>query len=1144
MGERISLLHVDSDEDFLSMASRLIRERTDSMNVNSVSSVEEAQEFLDENNVDCVLCDYEMPDIDGLEFLNEVRKDYPKLPFILLTGKGSEDLASEAISKGVTDYIRKEEFTRKEGIVCNRIENVVEKQRAQNALQESEEKYRTLIEQTQSAIYIYRGTEFLYFNQKVIEITGYSKNELYQINPFELIHPDDKENVKRRAEKRAKGEDAEKTYEAKIVTKNGEARHCKFSVRKTIYNGEEAFLGSVVDITEQKENQKELQKSKRKLEALFDNANDGILLMKDGEIVDFNDKVPQLLKAEESEVMNSCISDFAPEEQHDGSNTEDKKDKMLSKAMKDDEPVFIWTIKDKEGEEYQVEVSLTKISVEGEALVQAIVRDLSELQRVVEPLHNITRDLMKAKSIQEVLDIASEAAENMLGFAGTSIRRYNPENNSLELVSLGGVVNDDVDRPDFDVDTTPHGKAFKSGETIIDDIREDDEYDRDVFNQTMYVPIGNYGTMSAGIIESSFSERDRKLAEILAKNTESALEKVEIVEKLRESEKETEEKYSTLVEEANNAVTIFQDGKFVFANSRTGELVNIPENKMEEKLIGKPFTDFIAPEHREEIINRHKRRMNGEDVPSQYEAEALTADGERVSIELNLSMIEYNGEKAVMGIVRDISESKERERKMLEMQRATQEFFGKEDQEKISELAANKISNIFGFNIVTIHTEREDRLKPLSSTKEANKIFGEELIEYTKEDKQIWDAYKSQKSLKIGQAHKIMNKLPQEKIKSILTLPIKNHGVLTIYSEERNAFSSEDEQLGKLFSLSISAAMDRSEIEEKLKEERDRFAALFKTIPDPTAYIEAENDRAIVRSVNPAFEKVFGYSEDEVKGEPLDKYIVPEDKRDQSKKINREAQRGKKISREVKRKTKNGEKDFLLRSAGSEKGYAIYTDITDQKQREREINRQKERLEKFASVLSHDIRNPLNIAQGYVEIARESECEEGLDEIDSAHQRIENIVESMLEMARKGQTVTETEEVTLKSCVSEAWSMVSSKDADLKIEDDIEFRADRSRFLRILENMLRNAVEHGDTPVTIKIGALENNGFYIENSGEPIPDENKEEVFEYGFSGEGGTGFGLAIVKSIVDAHGWSINVSDSDLGGPRFEIELLESKL
>jgi signal transduction histidine kinase len=234
------------------------------------------------------------------------------------------------------------------------------------------------------------------------------------------------------------------------------------------------------------------------------------------------------------------------------------------------------------------------------------------------------------------------------------------------------------------------------------------------------------------------------------------------------------------------------------------------------------------------------------------------------------------------------------------------------------------------------------------------------------------------------------------------------------------------------------------------------------------------------------------------------------------------------------------------------------TDITHREQYRRQLERQNERLERFATLVSHDLRNPLSVAKGRVELALEEGTQpEHLEPASEALDRMEELIEELLTLARTGRQIDETETVRVATLATRSWEMVDAPDASLVVEEgfDTSVDADPERLQQLFENLFRNAVEHGSTSppsqaqedavehggadVTVTVGALDDaQGFYVADDGAGIPAEVRDEVFEPGVStAEQGTGFGLPIVREIVEAHGWRIHIAEAAGGGARFEI-------
>jgi signal transduction histidine kinase len=232
---------------------------------------------------------------------------------------------------------------------------------------------------------------------------------------------------------------------------------------------------------------------------------------------------------------------------------------------------------------------------------------------------------------------------------------------------------------------------------------------------------------------------------------------------------------------------------------------------------------------------------------------------------------------------------------------------------------------------------------------------------------------------------------------------------------------------------------------------------------------------------------------------------------------------------------------FDERDRNSAKVYARTATVTLRRiERERELEQNNERLEAFASVLAQDLRNPLNVVETRIEMARQSGEVADLDGVLDATDRIETIIADVLELARGGERVGETEPVRLADVVEDAWANVSTYQATLEVAYLPTLEGDRDRLVRLFENCFRNAVEHGGHHVEVTVGPMEDRrGFFVADDGPGFPEEDRLRVLEEGYSTTDGTGIGLAIVRQIAEAHSWAVAVAESEAGGARLEFEL-----
>ncbi|MFC7233063.1 sensor histidine kinase [Saliphagus sp. GCM10025308] len=153
----------------------------------------------------------------------------------------------------------------------------------------------------------------------------------------------------------------------------------------------------------------------------------------------------------------------------------------------------------------------------------------------------------------------------------------------------------------------------------------------------------------------------------------------------------------------------------------------------------------------------------------------------------------------------------------------------------------------------------------------------------------------------------------------------------------------------------------------------------------------------------------------------------------------------------------------------------------------------------------------------------------------------------MLTVAREGEWASDLEPIDLGAVTREAWENVTAENATLTVESSVTLEADRSPMLRLLENLFRNAIEHGSTddasPLTIRVGRLDRDGavdgFYVADDGHGIPESIRNEVFDSSVStGSEGIGLGLWVVREVAHGHGWSVSAVESEEGGARFEFE------
>ncbi|WP_247005455.1 ATP-binding protein [Halorientalis litorea] len=375
----------------------------------------------------------------------------------------------------------------------------------------------------------------------------------------------------------------------------------------------------------------------------------------------------------------------------------------------------------------------------------------------------------------------------------------------------------------------------------------------------------------------------------------------------------------------------------------------------------------------------------------------------------------------------------------------------------------------------------------------------------------------------------------------------------------------------------------------RVSAEKERWQSLFENDFTSIVDINVVGEKLVVEATNDRFDALAGVTAENAVGRPLFEVTEPYAE-DAEATLRNHIVEGRLFSTETSYRTTEGTKHFKLRLVPYNDGRAflIYQDETDiieaqqeleaavdQLERSNEqLEQSNEQLEQFASVVSHDLRNPLNVARSTVELLTadadpDAAPVEHYERLDWAHERMETLIDDMLALARQGKSVSEVEAVDLGALAAECWRTVEADDATLNIAVEKTIEADPNRLRQLFENLFRNSIEHGSTDsqrsssadgsvedgsgsdrsagdaagtgVTIRVLEIPG-GFAVADDGPGIPEDERDHVFETGYTTGGGTGFGLSIVADIAEAHGWDVSVTESEDGGARFEITGVET--
>ncbi|QWC20466.1 GAF domain-containing protein [Halorubrum sp. 2020YC2] len=699
-------------------------------------------------------------------------------------------------------------------------------------------------------------------------------------------------------------------------------------------------------------------------------------------------------------------------------------------------------------------------------------RDLREVNDQITAIHRFATELSEVEDVSAVSDRVVAAAEEILEFNRCVVARRRGDR--LVPTARSESVSPDEIRA-FDVDEGIVGYTARERRTVVvdnvsvdpadpDDLEDPassgpstsggpDHYrvgGRDSLDTTavadpvsddvrsaISVPIGKYAVFQAvSDGYAAFDDRDVEFAELIASHAANAIERIETETALRTERDRLAALFDNLPLPMARTV-VGADGERTLAQTNEAFLetfgYDAETSAYEEVVDGVVPPDPTRFDH-EELI--------AADEPTRLDVRRRTTDGLREFILHAIPVVQPEA-SVVYSIYADIDEQKRVERTLRKLHATTRGMFDGDDREEIAGVAARAAIDILEFpnSGVRLYDPEANVLRPTAISEEATEVFGARPA-FGPGDGRVWEAFDSGQPVVVDDLHAVDTAVGYGDLRSLLAVPLGNHGVMPLGSREPDFFDETDLQLARVLAANVTVALDHAERTEQL---RDRDAAL-----------------------------------------------------------------------------------------------------------QREIDR----LEKFAGLVSHDLRNPLNVASGGTDLARSLTDDpavlDELDRISDAHERMTQLIDDLLALARQGRTVDEIESVPLDAAAERAWRTVDTEGATLDVSSATSaVDADPERLRTLFENLFTNSVEHGSTGsrakpgdsvehgstgdgLTVSVGSLPD-GFYIADDGTGF-DIDPDEATSYGRSSTpGGTGFGLAIVREVAAAHGWEMSIDGDD--GARFEF-------
>ena len=1136
MGRSIRVLHVDDDPEFAAISAEYLQSVSADIAVDSTHSMQAALEHLDDG-VDCIVSDFEMPGGSGIMLLEQIRERYADLPFILFTGKGSEEIASRAISAGVTDYLQKRSGSEQFEILANRITNAVDRHRARL-------NYQEIFDKIPDGIILHKVPEgtILDANQQCCSLFGYSRDDMLECG-FDELHAEVAPFTTERAQMliRQAADDEPLTFEWLIKKSDGSFVPVEVHLTKTTIDGDERVMAAIRDITERKLNEHEHEQASKRMEMALDVTTAAIWEYDiEADTVTYHPEFHPVFQTRIEE-SSDYFERIHPEDR-------DRVARAFERAIDASEPFEV---------EFRTEVGGSTRWVEdyGEPLERSDGRQL---------MIGVARDITEQKARELVIEDERDRLSGLISTIPEPVAQLEMRDGEpiIQAVNHAYETTFGVDERDAighsnNEFVVPEGlleearlidQRILEGESVVREVRRQTvDGIRDFLLRSVPVGTNNDGHLDCFVIYIDISEQKRREEDLT----------------------ELKQRYQAYIEHASDVIAVIDENRTI---SYISPAVERMTGWDPDELTDRHLDSVVHPDDREVI---HSLFKHGEVGHTRGEFRVSTADDDWLWIEASVSE-QDDASYVING--RDISDRKRREE-----QRDQNEHYRQQLYQITSDPSIDPHETIgrlleLGCTSLDLSCGYVTRIDPSRSTYEVLRVAGHGVEEGLQND--LADTY-------------CQYTLDDDTIVAIASAEeegLEDHPAYT-----KHGFGCyiggrlivDDDQFGTVCFVDEAARPEGFSPEHKVFVElvcrwishiydrihREQVITELHHVATELAHCETEND--VFELTIEVASSLLDFDRSGIAIEEQGKLLVTA----MSEQLDFDAPPTMEVDEGVAGLTyQHGESylvsditEFEMAVPQMEIGSAISIPIGDigvfqviseqpeafderdlalsellirhtenaisRLQRERELRRQNERLEQFSNVLSHDLRNPLNVAAGHLELLRGDHDDDAVEMIANALNRMDDIIDGTLSLARRGEMLTRMEPVSLSQVAHQSWATVSSGEATLEVIDDVTIEADPDPLRHILENLFHNAVDHGGRSVTVRVGQLDD-GYFVEDDGVGLNGIDTERLFDLGYSTRPeGTGFGLSIVREIVNAHDWSIEVSEAEGGGTRFAI-------
>ncbi|WP_137286047.1 PAS domain S-box protein [Halorussus salinisoli] len=1169
---QLQVLYVGDGGRVAERAVADLRERT-AAEVTSVTTATAVLDRLEEETVSCIVCANPLADVDVLTLLDGVRDVSPDVPFVAVSETDDPDLASAVLAREATDYVHWREESYRPRQLTRRVENAIDRYRARRTANWTTAYFDALVNQAPDAVLtIDTANEIVFANPAVEEVFGYAPEELVG-EPLTTLVPEHLRQSHLDAFRRYQ-ETGERTLDWDYVEMSGRHREghevpLSLSFREITYEGQAFFSAIVRDVTERKraEDERRLLHATTRSVAAADTFLDGL----EATITEVCDATEWAygeawVPSEDRTHLERTDAAYTVSDAYDPFKLVSKTTSFASGeglpglVWERNEPVWMENVaaltpdvfpRTDDAEDAGLKAALGVPVLDGDDVVAVLAFYMAEARPTDDRLVDIVTtvatelgELMVRKRAEDELKHEKEFTEGALNALPDifftldldgRLVRWNDEANAVT-----GYDNDELDGrlPTELFSNDGAERVVEAIERVYDDgsarveadLRTKDgreiayEFTGALLRDDAGDPLGIAG------IGRDVTDRKRREAELEA----------------------SREKYRKLVETAPDAVFLVdaETGTIIDTNDAAEQLLG----KSREEIVGMHQSELHPPEEAERYRRLFEEHVESGGVTREDDDYYVVRDdGREVPVEISAGVAEIGGRTINQAVFRDITGRKQYEETLAGLREVTRDLMAAQTKTEICNVAVSTVRGILDLPVCGVHLLDGDErvLRPVASTEEAEELF-DGVPSFEEDEGLAWRVYASgtpELYDAVASQDDVYN--PETPVETEMILPLGEHGVLTAGSTMDEEITEAKLDLAKILAANTEAALDRADREQTIERQRDQLQAeldeVFERIDDG---FFALDEKWQFTYVNEHAERLFDVDQADLFNGNIWEVLPEIQESEAYDAFHRAVETQNNVSHEEYVEAFGAW--FEFHAYPSESGLSVYVrDVSDRKRREQRLEEQNERLESFASMLAHELRNPLSIAQIYLQTA-ESGDESAFEQVADALDRMEDMIDILLVMTRGGDAAIDPELVSLREAASEAWADVAAEQGRLEVETDVQVEVEPHHLQHLLQNLLQNAVEHGSTSrhasdddavehddggLTVRIGTLED-GFYVADDGKGVPEADRERIFEAGYTTDDvGIGLGLTFIAQLAEIYDWECDLTESDEGGARFEF-------